>query len=133
VIAKLIRRDATLHLAALRLLMAGDDVETTRTLQRYVLGLALTALTHSPSGYLRQGCNLVLSPEQPREFKLVHNDGRREDCTLSHEDSLAFATLASAAFGVGPSRDVDFDNDRAKADTSDAGEKKPKTAKGKKA
>lgn len=40
-----IRRDASFHLAALRLLMAGSP-ENTLALRRYVLGLSLTALTH---------------------------------------------------------------------------------------
>lgn len=54
-----IRRDVTLSLAALRLLSAGDDDEQTLALRRYVLGLALVALTAPPQTYLRQGCNLV--------------------------------------------------------------------------
>ncbi len=61
-----IRRDATLGLAALRLLFAGKDEKKTLALRRYILGLALTAFTHNPSGYLRQGCLLVLDPEQAR-------------------------------------------------------------------
>src|SRR5208337_1959199 len=40
-----VRRDATLGLAALRLLHSGGDVEKTLTLRRYILGLALTAFT----------------------------------------------------------------------------------------
>ena len=133
VIAKLIRRDATLHLAALRLLGAGNDKEQTLALRRYVLGLALTALTHAPSGYLRQGCNLVLNPDRQREFKLVYNDGKREDSKLAHEAALAFARLAAAAFGVGESQEVEFDRERAKTDVSEAADKKSKTAKVKKA
>lgn len=83
VIAETIRRDATLHLAALRMLGAGSDSERTLALRRYVLGLALTAFTHSPSGYLRQGCNLVPDPDQKREFKLVANDGTRRDAGVT--------------------------------------------------
>ena len=45
-----IRRDATLGLAALRLLFAGKDEQKTLALRRYILGLAQTAFTHNPSG-----------------------------------------------------------------------------------
>jgi CRISPR-associated protein Csb1 len=111
-----IRRDATLSLAALRLLAAGKDPQKTRALQRYILGLALVAFTASPSGYLRQGCNLVLDPDKPRELTEVHGDGRRVALSLSHEDALAFARAAAEAFGVGEKRTVEFDRDLAKSD-----------------
>lgn len=110
-----IRRDATLSIAALQLLKAADD-ERTLSLRRYVLGLSLVALTAETPSYLRQGCNLVLDPDEPREFKLVHRDGRREDASMSHDDALAFAEEAARAFGVGESRTVEFDKKKAKAD-----------------
>lgn len=131
VIAGTIRRDATLHLAALRLLSAGSDNGKTRALRRYILGLALTAFTRSPSGYLRQGCNLVPDPDQKREFKLVSSDGTRRDADITHPEALEYAKTAAEAFGVGESRDVEFDKDRAKADATEASEKKPKAPKGK--
>src|SRR5271155_1897066 len=56
-----IRRDATLSLAALRLLAVGNDVTKTLALRRYILGLALVAFASNASTYLRQGCNLVRS------------------------------------------------------------------------
>ncbi len=124
-----IRRDATLHLAALRLLTAGK--ERTLALQRYVLGLALTAFTHSPSGYFRQGCNLVLDPNKKREFKLVYGDGKREDVTLMHSEALDYAKAAAKAFGIDPGREgarqgkadreVPFDKDLAKKDIAGDG------------
>jgi len=131
-----IRRDATLHLAALRLI-ASKDEERTLALRRYLLGLALTAFTYSPSGYLRQGCNLVLDPEKGREMKVVYGDGRREDAkvpglastALTHAQALAFATEAAAAFGVGQDRDVPFSSDLARKDVSpDTGNGKPAKA-----
>ncbi len=73
-----IRRDATLSLAALRLLAAGTDEAKTDALRRYILGLSLVALTATASTYLRQGCNLVPDIDKPREFTLVHGDGQRE-------------------------------------------------------
>jgi CRISPR-associated protein Csb1 len=128
-----VRRDATLHLAALRLLRAGNDVKKTEALRRYVLGLALTAFTFSPPGYLRQGCNLVPDQAKPRQLKTVHGDGRREDVALpganalTHELARAFAKLAAGAFVVGQNREEPFDPERAKRDLPDdeeAGKKK---------
>lgn len=130
-----IRRAAALHLAALRLLAAGEDKEKTLALRRYILGLALTAFTHSPSGYLRQGCNLVLDHDRPREFVEVHGDGRREPATVSHLEALAYARLAAEAFDVGENRSVEFDRELAKKDVSgdDTGDGAKTTRKSKKA
>lgn len=121
-----VRRDATLGLAALRLLRAGADAERTRALQRYVLGLALTAFTHPPAGYLRQGCTLVLNPAKrdEREFVAVYPDGTRRPVTITHDEATAFAKLAAEAFGVGPSKMVDFDRERAKKDVKGDGDGK---------
>jgi len=118
-----IRRDASLHLAALRLLSAGEDQARTLALRRYVLGLALTAFTYSPAGYLRQGCNLVADPDKPREFSEVYSDGRRVTATLRHEDALEYARAAAKDFGVGKNRSVEFDKERAKRDISGEGAK----------
>lgn len=106
-----IRRDATLSLAALRLLSAGKDPEKTLSLRRYVLGLALTALTQPPPAYLRQGCNLVRDPNKVSEFVAVHSDGKRVPVKLTHEDALHYAIAAAKAFGVGQSRTVSFAKD----------------------
>ena len=111
-----IRRDATLSLAALRQLCISDDLEKTRPLQRYILGLALTAFTYNSSGYLRAGCNLVLDLDQPREFVEVHGDGRREPCDVTHDNAVEFAKDAAGVFGVGENRTVPFDKKRAKED-----------------
>lgn len=130
-----IRRDATLHLAALRLLTVGNDRDKTLALRRYILGLALTAFTHTATGYLRQGCNLVLDTRagKEREFKTVFNDGRRDDATLTHQDALNYAKVTAPAFGVGQNKEVPFDEDRAKADVGEAAEsKKSKATKSKK-
>lgn len=111
-----IRRDATLGLAALRHLHAGNDAEKTRALRRYVLGLSLVAFTAPMENYLRQGCTLVLDPEKPREFAEVYPDGRRNPCGITHGTAMEFATRAAEAFGVGPSRTVPFEKERAKRD-----------------
>lgn len=127
-----IRRDATLGLAALRLLSAGNDPERTRAVRRYVLGLALTAFTASASGYLRQGCNLVLdvSKPQPRRAEEVYYSGERKPFTLPQDGALAYAKEAAGAYGVGANRTVDFDRDRAKRDVGEAVMKKGKVKKG---
>lgn len=127
-----VRRDATLSLAALRLLAvregAGGPPVTDRTqvLRRYVLGLALAAFTYSPTGYLRQGCNLVHDPDKPREFVEVHADGKRVPLKVTHDDAVAYAEAAAKAFGVGQARAVEFDKEKAKQDVAGDGEGKAK-------
>ncbi len=120
-----IRRDMTFSLAALRLLSADDD-EQTLALRRYVLGLALIALTSPAQTYLRQSCNLVPDADHPRTVTLVHADGRREALTLDHAACLAFAKLAAAAFGVGEPLTVAFDPELAKKDLAGDGDGRPK-------
>lgn len=119
-----VRRDVTFSLAALRLLSAGDDDAQTLALRRYILGLALVALTAPPRTYLRQGCNLVPDAEHPRTVALVRTDGTRDALTLDHDASLAFARLAATAFGVGESLTVKFDPELAKKDLAGDGDPK---------
>jgi CRISPR-associated protein Csb1 len=128
-----IRRDATLGLAALRLLSVGNDKDKTLVLRRYILGLALTAFTHNPSGYLRQGCLLVLDPKKPREYVEVHPSGERKPAQINHDAALEYAKSAAKAFGVGESKTVEFDKERAKKDIQGDGDTKTKGKKGKKA
>jgi len=123
-----IRRDATLGLAALRHLHAGNDTAKTLALRRYILGLALVAFTAPGESYLRQGCTLVLNPDQPGEFVEVYPDGRRELCDVKHGAAVEFATEAAKAFGVGENRTVPFEKERAKRDVkaNDTGNGKSK-------
>ena len=118
--------------AALRLLAVGKDEKKTRSLRRYILGLALTAFTYNPSGYLRQGCLLVLDPNKPREFVEVSPTGERKPAAITHDAALEFATAAAAEFGVGASRTVEFDKVLAQIDVRGDGNTK-KGKKGKKA
>lgn len=111
-----VRRDATLSLSALRLICQTDDDDERRALQRYILGLALTAFTYSSTGYLRQGCNLVRNPDEPREFVEVYGNGERKPADITHDDAREFAKAAAAAFGIGEDRTVPFDKKRAKDD-----------------
>jgi CRISPR-associated protein Csb1 len=119
-----IRRDATFSLAALRLLAAGDDLDQTLKLRRYVLGLSLVALTAPPQTYLRQGCNLVPDIDNPRKTTLVNADGSREDLRLTHEQAIAFARLAAKEFDIGGAQSVKFDSDLAKKDIAGEGDVK---------
>lgn len=128
-----IRRDATLALAALRLLHAGSDSAATLALRRYILGLALVAFTRLPSGYLRQGTILVLDPDKPREFVEVLPNGKRIPATVTHEQALSYATAAAKAFGVGADRTEAFDPERAKEDLKPKKDKPGKRGKAAKA
>jgi CRISPR-associated protein Csb1 len=131
VIAESIRRDATLALAALRLLRSKDEKKT-KVLRRYILGLALTAFTYQPGGYLRQGCLLVLNanPSEPHEFAEVYSNGERKPAKITHEQALQFATAAAKEFGIGQDKTAPFESERARKDVSGDGEgKKAKKAK----
>ncbi len=128
-----IRRDAILGLAALRLLFAGKNQSKTLALRKYILGLALTAFTYNPGGYLRQGCLLVLDPEKPREFVEVYPTGHRKPALVTHDAAFEYATIAAKKFGVGKSQTVEFDKDRAKRDLHGDGDGKKRGRKGKKA
>ncbi|MCX5689885.1 MAG: type I-U CRISPR-associated RAMP protein Csb1/Cas7u, partial [Planctomycetota bacterium] len=120
-----IRRDATLNIAALRLLKAGTRETDTLKLRRYVLGLALVALTHPSAfvGYLRQGCTLVLDPEAtpaPRELSVIHPDGHREPLQVTNDEALAFAKAAASDFGIAEDRIVEFEKAKAAAELADS-------------
>ena len=119
-----IRRDVTFSLGALRLLAAGDNVDQTLKLRRYVLGLSLVALTAPPQTYLRQGCNLVPDIDNPRKTTLVNAEGSREDFRLTHEQAIAFARKAAQEFGIGEAQSVKFDTDLAKKDIAGEGDVK---------
>jgi CRISPR-associated protein Csb1 len=126
-------RTATLGLAAVRLLHAGKDPEKTLKLRRYILGLSLVAFTCNSSGYLRQGCILVANPEKAFEFVEVHPDGQRIPCKIDHQVAIEYATLAAKSFGIGESRTVPFDKEKAMRDVKGEGDTKTKAKKGKKA
>ncbi len=99
-----IRKEAILNCVVLRSLAAIKDgkIDATRTLQlqRYILGLALVALTKPMAHNLRQGCLLVGVEDRPAEWKLVFPSGKRKAFQLSHQDALAFAERAANEFGV---------------------------------
>jgi CRISPR-associated protein Csb1 len=102
-----IRREALLNLVALRALGA-SDMEATRKLQRYVLGLALVAFIAPTELYLRQGCVLVGAPGKPAVKKEVLRNGERKDLTLTEEQVIAYAKACAKEFGVGNSVHAEF-------------------------
>jgi CRISPR-associated protein Csb1 len=112
-----VRRDATLGLAALRLLNGGDG-KSTLALRRYILGLSLVALTANAATYLRQGCNLVPDIDKPREFTIVYADGKREPANVTHADAITFAAKAREGFAVAKDQTVEFSKELAKQDVS---------------
>jgi CRISPR-associated protein Csb1 len=119
-----IRRDATLHLAALRMLRAKNGADATLNLQRYLLGLALIALAYQPSSYLRQGCNLVRKPETSREIKLVYRNGQHEGVDIDLDEAKKFASDATEKFGVEQPENAtfEFDPEKAKSNLPESGD-----------
>lgn len=92
--AEQIRRELTLHISPL--LSLGDS-----KLQRYLLGIALTAATYPVSGYLRQGCDLIPELGSTWTWQLATYDGSpAQELAITHEDALDYATQAAAEFGV---------------------------------
>jgi CRISPR-associated protein Csb1 len=102
-----IRREAILSLVGLRTI--GPRGPTGDALRRYILGLALVAMTYERSHDLRQGCLLVNDPEKPAVWELVGNDGIRKTVAPNGKSELAFAQGAAKTFGVGESKAVEFD------------------------
>lgn len=125
-----IRRDATVALARLRFLRSGQDPNKTLVLQRYILGLALVAFTAKTSTYLRQGCILVMDPHKQRKFVEIYPTGEEKPAAVTHAVALEYATAAASAFGVGESKIVEFDKQRAKKDVEEAKKKGKKAKKG---
>jgi CRISPR-associated protein Csb1 len=114
-----IRRDAILSLSALRRLSTRDE-KTTIAVRRYILGLSLVALTAPQDSYLRQGCNLVpVNEGNSRDFQLVHSDGRREKCNLTHDDALEFAKSARQSYQIVKERKVSFSKKLAEKEFKD--------------
>ncbi len=112
-------RDVTVNLVALRQIGAGGYAERGTALRRYVLGLALVAATEPQDGYLRQGCLLTPDPKTQRAWHVIARDGVRTEIELTGENVLTYARHSAEAFGVGPSREVAFDKNAAKADLPD--------------
>ncbi len=102
-----IRREASLSLVGLRAI--GPKGPAGEALRRYILGLALVAITYDREHNLRQGCLLVADPDKPAVWELVFHNGKRQSMSPDQRAALAFAQEAAKAFGVGKSSTVEFD------------------------
>lgn len=89
----------------------------TQQLQRYILGLALVAITYfdGKTLNLRQGCQLVNDPAKPIKRVLVSSDGTEAPFEVDRDGAIAYAAAAATAFGVGADWTVAFDVKAAKA------------------
>ncbi len=115
-----VHRDVTVNLVALRRLKGKDS----KTLRRYILGLALVAASEPIDGFLRAGCLLTLDPSADAEWKLAQRTGKRDPVALDPGVILAYAQASADTFGKGPDRLVTFDPKLAKADVAQADKKK---------
>jgi CRISPR-associated protein Csb1 len=96
-------REAILNLVVIRSLgvpdgKGGMNAEQTLSLRRYILGIALVALTKPMIHNLRQGCLLVGIENKPIDWKVVHHNGKREAFELSHHKALDYAQQAAGQF-----------------------------------
>lgn len=123
-----IKREALLNLVALRALGA-SDAESTRKLQRYILGLALVAFVAPAQLYLRQGCLLVASEGKPASKQVVWRTGKRETLGLTEEEVLIFAKAAATEFGVGAAIQAVFDPKLVKSAADTKSKKNTKASK----
>ena len=92
-----IRRDVTVNLIALRRL----EGEGGQELRRYILGLALVAVTAPLDGFLRAGCLLTLDPEEPGMWHSVERTGQRKQISMDEETALAYARRAAESIRCG--------------------------------
>lgn len=105
-------------------------------LRRYVLALALVAISYDRPHDLRQGCLLVKDPDSPSRWDVVLNDGSRQEVSPDAGALLAFAQKAADGFGERKSGRFDFlDRERARAEIEremeEKGSKKGKSRKDK--
>ena len=116
-----IERDVTVNLIALRRLDSGS--QDGQALRRYILGLSLVAATAPLDPFLRQGCLLVPDIETPQQCNLIKRDGTRREAELTEDLVRGYALEAAKAFGVGESKPVKFDREKAKEDVKKADKK----------
>jgi CRISPR-associated protein Csb1 len=131
VVEQEIRRDATLNLAALRTLRAGNGADAL-PLRRYILGLSLVAFTAPQETFLREGCQLVPDSDRPSKWSLVKHDGSRDEkLNLPHKQALDYADAVARTFGVGPRKEATFDANTAREALGQSKEERKKSRRGK--
>lgn len=108
-----IKQEAIINLVALRTLTS--DIK----LKRYLLGLALVALSYRDQQCfnLREGCLLCAATpkDYDGEWREVWFDSREEVISLKHEDALHYAKLARDDFPCHADVSDQFDNQTAEA------------------
>jgi CRISPR-associated protein Csb1 len=110
-------RDTSLNLCTLRDIK-GNEPKETEKLQRYILGLALVAVTYfdGKTLNLRQGCQLVAATDKPMTRITVNADGKEESFKIDRDGAITFAEVTAKDFGIGNDRiDIVFDVKAAKA------------------
>ncbi len=127
-----IRRDAVLNLSTIRLYTVRNaegkmDVENTKKLREYLLGLSLCAAFAPLRQNLRQGCLLVRHPEKEMEVNLVSFSGQREKFKATIDDIQTFTEEAAKQFGITNQPLIAaFDIKKAKDAVKNVGNKKKK-------
>ncbi len=82
-----------------------------------------------PDGFLRQGCLLTPDPDYKAEWVVVARSGQRTPVALTAERAYEYAAAAASSFGVGSSKTVRFEKERAKEDLVDKKKAKKPSAK----
>ena len=106
-------REAVLSLSALRRVRSPDP-EQSRKLQRYILGLALVAITARQDPFLRMGCELTPDPAQPGTWELITSDGKRQAFDAGQPSPLEYAKKVADDFGVGSPGTAIFNKKKAR-------------------
>ncbi len=118
-----IRREAILNLVCLRAI--GPKGQAGDALRRYILGLALVAISYDRPHDLRQGCLLVKDPDRPSRWEVVFNDGSRQEVAPDSSALLTFAQKAADEVGERKNGRFEFlDRDRARAEIENEMEEK---------
>ena len=106
-----IRQEAIINLVALR------TVTTERDLKRYLLGLALVALSYRDQQCfnLREGCLLRAASEKDYNgtWKSVNFDSTEKIETIDHDSAIAYAKLAASLIKFDDLATIEFDKDTA--------------------
>jgi CRISPR-associated protein Csb1 len=108
-----IRQEAVVNLVALRTISEDPN------LKRYLLGLALVALSYRDQQCfnLREGCLLRAASKDDYDgkWRCVRFDGTDDPLTIGHDVALSYATLAAQGVTFVPSGSAAFDKETAEA------------------
>lgn len=94
-----ILRESHVNLIAIRRLKS-DNPETTKKLQKYILGLTMLCATMPLDQDLRSGCLLVADGNGSFSLKRVFRNGEEQGDEIKHDEVLKYAQECAARFGV---------------------------------